>query len=61
MFTLIVFRFRDYLNEMLRRDGPGKQGPLLDDAAVDGPGHVLQEDLLVLGLHIRALDLSISP
>ena len=46
---------------MLRRDGPGKQGLLLDDAAVDGPGHVLQEDLLVLGLHIRALDLSMSP
>ena len=60
-FTVsVVIKFR-YLNEMLRRDGPGKQWLLLDNAAVDGPGHVLQEDLLVLGLHIRALDLSISP
>ena len=47
-----------YLDEMLSSNGPRQQRLLLDNAAVDGPGHVLQEDLLVLGLNIRALDLS---
>ena len=44
---------------MLCGNGSCQQGLLCDDAAVDCPGHVLQEGLLVLGLNIRALDLLI--
>ena len=43
---------------MLCCDGAGEVRPLRHDPAVDGARHVLQEDLLLLRLHVGALHLN---
>ena len=53
----LVLVSEEHLDEVLGSDGPGQVGLLGHDPSVDGPGHVLQEGLLVLGLHVGALHL----
>ena len=53
----LVLVSEKHLDEVLGGDCLGEVRLLGHDPSVDGPGHVLQKDLLVLGLHVGALHL----